>query len=457
MKNKYIVFTILIGALVFGGLGCKGLTNEEKAAIRPITLNYWTVYNNVSSLEKIIAKYKSVRPHVTVNIKQVRADEFDNLFVNALADNVSPDIVSVQANNMGKYVSRLSPMPPKVKMAKITVEKGTLKNETIVTVDEPALPSISSIKKNFVSTVYDDVVFADRAYGLPLAMDTMVLYYNKDLLDKAGIPEPPKTWEDFLKASRAGTKFNIDGEVVQSGVAMGTSNNINNSFEILSLLMMQSGIRMSSGNFATFASGLDKSAGNLVIEALRFYTDFARPTKEAYSWSEKMENAFDAFTRGKTLFYLGFGYEGSRIRQASPQMNLEVTTVPQLNPDAPVNVANYWIEAVVKNSRKQSAAWDLVRFMALPENIEAYVKETKQPTPLRSQIAKQQEDPFLAPFALSALTAKNWYHGKDIKVTRDAFGKMITQSLVPAETDGAGVVRDRDAINYAARIIQQTM
>jgi ABC-type glycerol-3-phosphate transport system substrate-binding protein len=143
MKNKYIVFTILIGSLVFGGLGCKGLSNEEKAAIQPITLNYWTVYNNVSSLEKIIAKYKSVRPYVTVNIKQVRADEFDNLFVNALADNVSPDVVSVQANNMGKYISRLSPMPPKVKMAKITVEKGTLKNETIVVVDEPALPSIS--------------------------------------------------------------------------------------------------------------------------------------------------------------------------------------------------------------------------------------------------------------------------------------------------------------------------
>jgi len=138
-------------------------------------------------------------------------------------------------------------------------------------------------------------------------------------------------------------------------------------------------------------------------------------------------------------------------------MNLEVATVPQLNPEAPVNVASYWIESVVKNSRKQNAAWDFVRFMALPENVEAYVKETKQPTPLRSQIAKQQEDAFLAPFALSALTAKNWYHGKDIKVTRDAFGKMITQSLISAENDGAAFVRDRDAINYAARVVQQTM
>ncbi|HOX60756.1 MAG TPA: extracellular solute-binding protein [Candidatus Magasanikbacteria bacterium] len=457
MNKKYLSLFLLIGAMVFGGLGCKGLSAADQAAIQPVTLNYWTVYNNTTALEKIVAKYKTLRPYVTVKIKQLRAEEFDSLFVNALADNVPPDVISIQANNMGKYVARLSPMPTKVKMATVTVSKNTLKNETTVTMDEPSLPAVSTIKKNFVSTVYDDVVFGDKAYGMPLALDTLVMYYNKDLLDKANIPEPPKTWEEFMEASLAGTKFSADGEVVQSGVAMGTAKNINNAFDILSLLMMQGGVKMASGNFVTFASGVEKGMNNSAVEALRFYTDFARPTKKVYSWSEKMENAFDAFTRGKSLFYFGYGYEAGRIKQNAPQMNLEVAVVPQLNPNSVTNVANYWIESVVKNSRKQNTAWDFVRFMTLPENIAIYVAETKQPTPLRSQIAKQQEDPFLAPFASSALTAKNWYHGRDIKATRDAFGQMITQSLVEVESDGQSVSRDRDAINYAARVVQQTM
>jgi len=55
----------------------------------------------------------------------------------------------------------------------------------------------------------------------------MALFYNKDLLDQAGVPEPPKNWEDFQKAVKKLTKFDKkSGKILQSGTSLGTGNNI---------------------------------------------------------------------------------------------------------------------------------------------------------------------------------------------------------------------------------------
>jgi len=44
-----------------------------------------------------------------------------------------------------------------------------------------------------------------KLYGVPVSTDTIGLWYNKQLLAKAGIPVPwqPKTWDDVLAAARA--------------------------------------------------------------------------------------------------------------------------------------------------------------------------------------------------------------------------------------------------------------
>ena len=47
------------------------------------------------------------------------------------------------------------------------------------------------------------VQFGDKTYGLPYDAAPMVMYYRKDMLDKAGV-EVPKTWEEF-EAGRHGS------------------------------------------------------------------------------------------------------------------------------------------------------------------------------------------------------------------------------------------------------------
>lgn len=451
---KRLIFITI--ALIVLGFGCRGLSQEELAAVRPVSLEYWTVFNDTALLQQFANEYKQQHSYVTINIRQVRVEEFDKLFVNALADEVAPDLVSLHARWLRKYQNRLLPMPPSARVSSIFT-KGKYQPETIVTVQNNPLPSRASIKRDFITTVGEDVIIGESAYGLPLAADTLALYYNKELLDKAGVPVPPTTWTEFGEAVKKATRYDRDGNIIQSGVAMGTGNNVDNAADILLALMAQNGITVARGGAVTFANGLDRnSQAHPALEAIRFYTDFAQPTKDVYTWNAKMGNALDEFARGKTVFYVGYAYDRPRIQARGPQLEVEVVPLPQLNPAVPGNVANYWVEAVVKKTKNPNEAWDFIRFMTTPENIKRYTEATGQPSPLRGQIAEQQDNPTLASFAAQIIYAQNWYRGIDYDAAKSAFTDLLAAYLEPYGENQDPLERDANLIIRTQQVVQQT-
>jgi len=294
-------------------------------------------------------------------------------------------------------------------------------------------------------------------YGLPLSVDSLAVYYNRDILDRSGVAIPPTTWSELLEVVKKVTKFDALGNIVQSGIAIGTGKNINNSPDIISALFLQNGIPVIKDGFVTFSSGVEQNIeGHPARETLRFYTDFARPTKEAYSWNESQGDALEAFANGRTAFYIGFAFDAGEIKARSPQINLGVIPLPQLNPGDPKNVANYWVESVVAKSTNQNTAWDFVRFISTPDKIAEYTKATGRLTPLRSQVAEQAEDKILGPFTITLLTAENWYRGFDFETAGQAMRNMIDQFLEPYG-DVDPYQRDAAIINNAAAVVQQTL
>lgn len=447
--------------LVTLGIGCRGLSKEEQQAIRPITLNYWTVFGNVDELKRLAGEYKAIRPYVTVNIRQLRYEEFDSVFVNALADDVGPDILSVHTRWLRKYEPRLSKMPATVKVARVET-KGQVNPETVVTVETNRMPTADAVRSSYVSSVTEDAMIGKDVYGLPLTFDTLALFYNEDLMDAAGIALPPKTWPEFLEAVKKATKFDRQGNITQVGAALGTGSNVDNAADILSLLMIQNGVTVAEGSRVLFSSGLD-GAGSVpekhpTLEALRFYTDFARPTKDVYTWNGEFDKAIDEFARGKAVFYLGFSFDLARLKARAPQLHIGVAKIPQLNESAPVNVANYWLEAVSNKSKHQNEAWDFVRFLSTPNTVKKYNETNRSLSPLRAHVDAQKENAALGPFAETMLSAKNWYHGKDIDAADAAMKAMITDYLSPysEEDSRSPLKRDAGIIVRAAQVIQQT-
>lgn len=456
MYKKLYLLLASVAVLTLVGIGCKGVSTEEAALIQPVTLNYWTVFNDVTELKKFADEYKKIRPHVAVNIRQVRYEEFDRLFANALADDVGPDIASMHVRWLRRYQSRLSPMPKSVQVSRL-VQKGGISKEIEVQTETFGLPSVNAIRSDYVKAVSDNAVIAGNVYGLPIAFDTLALYYNKDLLDRAGVPEPPRTWEEFVEAVKKSTKFDNKGKIVQAGTALGTAKNINNAFDLVSLLMAQSGVKMAQGQAVAFHNGVGEGReGHPVFKALNFYTDFAEPQKEVYSWNEQLGNSFDEFARGKVVFYFGNAFDYKRLKSRAPDVNVGIVPVPQLNAESPTNIANFWVESVVNKSKQPQEAWDFVRFITSPERVKQYTDAAFRPTPLRAQIRAQQENPDMAPFVSQVLFAENWYRGKDADAAIAAFTDLITRYHEPAP-EGTKPRRDAQLINTTAQIVQQTM
>lgn len=54
----------------------------------------------------------------------------------------------------------------------------------------------------FLKPAVDTATYVDKLYAVPVYSDGALLYYRKDLLTKAGVTEPPKTWDEMSEACK---------------------------------------------------------------------------------------------------------------------------------------------------------------------------------------------------------------------------------------------------------------
>ena len=457
MKKQFLILFLLFAFLSTSGCGLKAPDKNIQQRTKPVTLKYWRVYEDEDAFAETIAKYTAMHPFVTIEYKKFRYEEYEKELLNAFAEDRGPDIFSIPSVWLKEYQPKLAPLPPQISMV-YPVTRGTIKKETVQELRTTKSLTLKDLKNNFVDIVYSDVVIdkdgASLIYGLPLYVDTMAMFYNPDLLNNAGITEAPKYWNtQFQQAVKKLSKQNNKGSIIQSGVAMGGSDNIEKAADVLALLMMQNGSVMAENGTVMFHSippGSEKKY-NPGLEALRFYTDFSSPAKEVYCWNSNLSNSLDLFAQGSLAMMFGYAYHIPIIKAKAPKLNFAIAKIPQIEGNTKqVNYANYWIETVSNKSKNVDIAWDFIQFATAAEQAQSYLTVAKKPTALRALVNKQIDDMEIGPFAEQVLTAQSWYHGKDSRAEEKAFNEMIDLSIKnPTQID--------DIINETARKVQQTM
>jgi len=461
MRNKLLVLVLIFSFLLTSGFGCKIADQATKEAMKPVELNYWRVWDGPDAFEEIIANYKALHPYVTINYRKLRYSEYEKELLEALAEDKGPDILSLHNTWMKKYQTKLAPLPAELSMVYQT-SKGTIKKEVVSEIRKTKSLSLKDLKNNFVDAVYGDVVLkdgeknAEKIFGLPLALDSLALYYNKDLLNNASIAEPPVFWNrEFQQMVKKLTKQDEKGQIIQAGVAMGGSTNIERYSDILSVLMMQNGAVMADQNgnvtFDKIPSALQGQNYSPGLEALRFYTDFSNPAKEVYSWTSNLNNSLSMFISGKLAMMFGYAYHMPTIKSQAPKLNFSVAKLPQIEGNiSNVNFTNYWVEAVSNKSQHINEAWDFVQFATKAEQAKSYLEKTEKPAALRALVDQQIESSEISAFAEQVLTAKSWYHGEDPNAAEAVISDMI-DSINKGESD------IEEAISLGAKRVQQTM
>lgn len=461
MRVSRWIMVLLIGVmLATTGLGCKGPSAAEQQASKPVTLTYWRVWDSPEDLQPAIDAYRALHPNVKIEVRNFRFEEYEQKLLDALAEDRGPDLFSVHNTWVNKYLSKITPAPATVTIPfQQQVQRlGGFSQEVQIEMRTNRIVSPTQVKNNFVDVVADDVVWpsgnSTAVYGLPFSVDTMVLFFNRDLLNAVGIPEPPRTWLEFQSQVKKIVRQDKQGAITRAGAALGTANNIDRSFDILSLLMLQNGTVMTQSGRMAFQRTPTALENVREVppadEATIFYTDFAYPAKEVYTWNDAMPAGLDAFINGQVAFFFGYSYHLVTLKDRAPKLNLGYVAMPQIEGNPSITYANYWVETVSKKSANSDWAWDFLNFAATdPNQVKQYLDRTQKPTALRALIPVQVEQETLLPFVNQLLTARSWYRGKD-----PAAAEQIFKDLINAVLTGSQTVRE--AINLAAGRMQQT-
>ena len=169
-------------------------------------------------------------------------------------------------------------------------------------------------------------------YGIPFLVDPLVLFSNHAILSSDGIAKPPATWEALTGLVPNVAILTPTKQITRSLIALGTYGNVHDARGILSALFLQTGVPISlyaNGVLTASLSGT-VSGGQAPGQAvLSFYTQFADPSKVSYTWNSSLPDSQQAFLAGDAALYLGYASEARFLSAANPNLNFDVTPLPQ--------------------------------------------------------------------------------------------------------------------------------
>lgn len=293
---------------------------------------------------------------------------------------------------------------------------------------------------------------SEGTYGVPLAVDPLVMYYNRTLLADAGIPQPPTTWEQVTgMADRMIQREG--GAITRSLVAFGEYENVPNARAILSLLFLQSGTAVTKATNGAIRASLNEGAagtfGNSAESALSFYTQFSDPAKTVYSWNRALSDARQTFLAGDLALYFGYASELQSLRSGNPNLDFDMTPVPQ--PQSATTRITYgraYALAIPKTSKNPTGAYATAIALA-DKSIAAPMAQALSMVPaVRSALIPAPENRYQPVYFPEVLVARGWLSPSPA-VTDSIFAAMIANITTGRRDVGQALSTANQALDSA--------
>jgi len=346
----------------------------------------------------LVDKYEAQHPNVSIKIEpQVSTDLYGTDFKETLTTQISdnststgPDIVRIHNTWTSSLQLYLAPLPS-------------------------SIMSTSEYSSIFYPTAVTDLTGGDgKIYAIPLTFDGLGVYYNKDLLKKAGYTVPESTWDDLLEQAQNLTDYKTDGSIRIAGIGMGDSEKVQFFFEILSVLMLQEGSSIVDANGKTTFSNEENMEGS---KAIKYYTDFV---KRYDVWDISLPQDITMFTEGRLAMMIAPSWRVHDIQNAleskGATLDFDIAPLPQ-QPSAEgttIYWADYWAEAVSGETKYPSEAWDFVDFISQPEQLRVFYDRLQEKNAFGEIYSRKDmsseiiSDKYVGAYLQMANTARSW-------------------------------------------------
>jgi ABC-type glycerol-3-phosphate transport system substrate-binding protein len=286
----------------------------------------------------------------------------------------------------------------------------------------------------------------DGEVALPLMLDPLVMYWNRDLFASAGLANPPKFWNDFIDIAPKITSIDVSATVKKSAVSLGEWRNIPNAKAILSSIIMQVGDNIVTAGEngkakVVLGQAAENTTRNPTESVLQFYTEFANPTKTSYSWNRSLPNAFDMFTAGDLAAYFGFASEYATIAERNPNLRYSAAVLPQIEGNSTrLTFGKITGLAIPRTSKNVDGALAVARKLTDKDPV-ALISGALSLPPVRRDVAVDASaNASAGVFVESSLIARGWLDPNQ-KESSSIFQTMI-ESVVSGKSTTDAAIRE---------------
>ena len=407
MKNfQIIILIVFIVAAVIGVLAFSGaipLGNQSGGDGTGGTVVLWGTVKS-TDIAKALEDFNKANQTYIIQYVQKQPETFDQELLEALASGKGPDLFFITDALAYKYSNK------------------------ILTVPYQSYP-LAVFRQNFVGA---GEVFLTSAGSLafPIGVDPMVMYYSRSVLDANNIVYPPEYWDQLTALVPVLTKKDETGKIQKSAVAFGQYVNIENAKDILATLFMQLGDPIVVEKNSSFISVLGSNNGKYDIsKTLEFYTDFANPLKDVYSWNRSLPNSQDAFSKEDVAFYFGFASELRALIQKNPNQNFMVAPMPQIkNAGTKLTLARVTGVAISAFLKNLNSAFSVAGLLATGDFAKQFADTEGVAPARRDLLTATPGDAYQSVFYSSALYAKSWLDPSPVD-TDSIFKEMVEKIL----------------------------
>ncbi|MCG3226887.1 MAG: extracellular solute-binding protein [Candidatus Heimdallarchaeota archaeon] len=134
-------------------------------------IEIWYSYEGIDVIRERILEYEDLNPEVDIILQEQPSSSWLDKFISVAQTGESPDIFLAKGSWFGELAGL----------------------EYI----QPLTPFLSPQKEaEFLPSAIDGLSFENELWGLPLWLDSILLFYNKNLFDQAGLSYPNSSWTD---------------------------------------------------------------------------------------------------------------------------------------------------------------------------------------------------------------------------------------------------------------------
>jgi multiple sugar transport system substrate-binding protein len=303
-----------------------------------VTFGFWGDAAEVSAYEEIVTAFEQQHPDIDVRIEHVpNATDFYTRLATGYAAGLAPDVFLINYRRYGQFAARgaLTPVGPLLAESEVIAEE------------------------DYFAEPLEAFRFDGELMCLPQNLSSLVVYFNRDLFDAAGVPYPEAgwTWADFLAAAQALTKdINGDGLTDQHGLG------VENSLIRFTPFIWQAGGELVDDVDRPTRLTIDTPEAR---EAIQFFIDLSLVHKVVPTEAEVLATSDeDRFMNGTTAMLLQSRRVVPTLRQIQG-FTWDVAALPQHEEAAGILHSDaYCMSATTENPE---AAWKFIEFANGPE------------------------------------------------------------------------------------------